>query len=1107
MLLGSADLKWWVQLVAERSRGRGLGDGQGLTAPFRARIGRLRDAVSSLAQQAKGELHLAGIVVYVLDDELGYYRPFGLFGADGPDIDGEDDQLYSILRRDEVSALVGTSSVTLLSSDDVPEGLELAKKSLPFSEDYLILDLRYDGVEVGFGFAGVDPAFFAPGTDGTGALVWFISRFARNVSSLLELSNSKRSESILELSDSVGSSLISGIESKEVLEGVVRGAQRVFRASQVLYFSRTKGPLTLDPASSDLSLHSEVCAETSEKFCGYVAETKRSILVGDLKALETFDIDGVRIEVTFDGPSKVDLRSAMASPIIGDHGEVQGVLCVVHPKPGMFRRSDLKVFEGICTKLSGILQRESLITTFRRQVRELELVRRMSIATSGAESFDLLAREVGQVLKEELGIGAGYLTVRSKDEPSSDIVLGLFEAGDSIGCETFIEGDLVEGDLGEGYEAPIPLVFGEGVVGRLFIAKLDYSNPTSEWDSILQTISHQIGAAIANIEALSSSAQAAELANLSAQVAHREAEKIQAITDTVRDVIIVFSGDGNIEYATPSIRDITGLSSEEVRSLGLRIIESKSRVRLFGEIRVMMEKYEADGMTEPSNQAIEVEIFNQSGALVPLEVKVALLHSTDGRVEGFVASARDISERKQLEESLRHSAHHDPLTGLPNRRFLEQRLSDALVKRIKTSTEVAVLFIDLDGFKRINDTLGHEAGDQVLLEVAEQILACIRPSDMVGRLGGDEFVVLIEGVSDGWIPSTIARRITESLEQPMKIAEQKLKISASIGIAVSSTQTNDASDLLRRADAAMYGAKRSGSHIAVGDESIALPSDNSLLLAPELHRALDNGELEVFYQPIFSVSSGRVVGLEALLRWKHIKLGWTPPSDFVPAGDSSGLSLGLARLVLTRAISMIKRLKKEGANPWVSVNYSPRQFAVNCLEDLYFILAEEEPFVPNSLIVEITETSVLTWTSEVQSWVERLRSLGVRFALDDFGTGASSLSNLRDLPVQLVKIDKVFVQGAPDQVIDGAILAAIMMMARAKGAEIVGEGVETIEQMSVLSEIGIDMVQGFLLKEPVTQEEITKSVLDGSGIQFSFEVADLVVSEYGNLLHQAESAS
>ncbi len=1073
----------------------GLGDEQVMGAPFGTRIGRLRDAVSSLAQQAKGELHLAGVVVYVLDEELGYYRPLGLFGSDGPDIDGDDDQLYSILRRYEVSALVSSSSVTVLSSDNVPKGLEIAKKCLSSSDDYLVLDLRYDGVEVGFGFAGVDPAFFSPDTDGTGALAWFISRFSKNVSSLLELSNSKRSETILELSGSVGSSLISGMESKEVLERVVRGAQRVFKASEVLYFISQQGSLTIDPISSNPSFQSEACAETSEKFCGYVAETKKSILVGDLKASEIFDIDGASVAASVDGLSNVDVRSAMASPIIGDQGGVQGVLCVVHPKPGMFRRGDLKVFEGICTKLSGILQRESLITSFRRQVRELELVRRMSIATSGAESFEILAREVGQVLKEELGISVGYLMVDSKDELSSNIVLSLIEPGNYLGFETFVEDNLVEGKFVEGYESPIPLVFGDVVVGRLIIARLEDANPTSEWINILQTISHQVGAAIANIEALSSSAEAAKLANLSAQVAHREAEKIQAITDTVRDVIIVFSGDGNIEYVTPSIRDITGLSSEEVRNLGLRIIESKSRVRLFGEIRVMMEKYEADGMTEPSNQAIEVEIFNQSGGLVPLEVKVALLHSTDGRVEGFVASARDISERKQLEESLRHSAHHDPLTGLPNRRFLEQRLSDALVKRIKTSTEAALLFIHLDGFKRINDTLGHEAGDQVLLEVAERILACIRPSDMVGRLGGDEFVVLIEGVADGWIPSTIARRITESLEQPMKIAEQKLKISASIGIAVSSTQTNDASDLLRRADAAMYGAKRSGTHIAVGDESIALPSDNSLLLAPELHRALDNGELEVFYQPIFSVASGKVVGLEALLRWKHIKLGWTPPSDFVPAGDSSGLSLGLARLVLTRAISMIKRLKKEGANPWVSVNYSPRQFAVNCLEDLYSVLIEEETFVPNSLIVEITETSVLTWTSEVQSWVERLRLLGVRFALDDFGTGASSLSNLRDLPVQLVKIDKVFVQGAPEQVIDGAILAAIMVMARAKGAEIVGEGVETLEQMSVLSEIGIDMVQGFLLQEPVTQEEITKSVLDGSGIHFSIEVDDLVVSD------------
>ncbi|NNN12866.1 MAG: EAL domain-containing protein [Acidimicrobiaceae bacterium] len=1080
--------------MAEHSRGRSFEDREGIFALSRATIGRLRETVSTLAQQAKNELHLTGIVVYVLDDDLGYYRPLGLFGSNGEDVDGEDDQLYSILRYSELSPLIDGSSATLVSADEVPESLDLAKKTLPSSDEYLIFALRTDEVDLGIGFAGVDPAFFAPGTDGTGALVWFISRFARNVSALLELSNSKRSESILELSDAVGLSLISDIESKEVMERVVRGAQRVFRASEVLYFSRSNGPLTLDPVSSDSSFRIEMCAETSKKFCGYVAEAKKSVLVGDLNNLDLFEIDGTRVDLEFDPLTDVQIRSAMASPIIGERGEVRGVLCVVHPKAGMFRRSDLRVFEGICNKLSGILQRESLLSSYRRQVSELELVRRMSIATSGAESFDVLAHEVGTVLREELGAVTGYLVVRPRDDQSEPLVLRLVGARGAIGREVFVDGEAVDG-----YELPIPIVFGDEVVGQLFIGKLGESDATSDWNRILQTISHQIGAAVANIEALSSSAQAAELANMAAQIAHREAEKIQAITDTVRDVTIVFSGDGNIEYVTLSMRDMTGFSGEDVKNLGLRIIESKSRVRLFGEIRVMMEKYEADGLVEPSNQAIEVEIFNKGGGLVLLEVKVALLHSTDGKVEGFVASARDISERKQLEESLRHSAHHDPLTGLPNRRFLEQRLSDALVKRIKRSTEVSLLFIDLDGFKRINDTLGHEAGDQVLLEIAERILACIRPSDMVGRLGGDEFVVLIEGVSDGWIPSTIARRITESLEQPMKVAEHKLKISASIGVAVSSSQTNDASDLLRRADAAMYGAKRSGSHVVVGDETMALPTDNSLLLAPELHRALDNGELEVFYQPIFSVLSAKVVGFEALLRWKHQKLGWTPPSDFIPAGDSSGLSLGLARLVLARAIAMIKRLNKDGANPWVSVNYSPRQFAPNCLEDLYFSLADEEPIVPSSLIVEITETSVLTWNSEVQSWVERLSSLGVRFALDDFGTGASSLSNLRDLPVQLVKIDQVFVQGAPTQVIDGAILAAILMMAKAKGAEIVGEGVETLEQLSTLSEIGIDMVQGFLLKEPVSQEEITKAMANGLGFQFGPEIYEIIGSDCSDL--------
>ncbi len=448
----------------------------------------------------------------------------------------------------------------------------------------------------------------------------------------------------------------------------------------------------------------------------------------------------------------------------------------------------------------------------------------------------------------------------------------------------------------------------------------------------------------------------------------------------------------------------------------------------------------------------------------------------DPSVKGIVVNSRDVTERKAFERRLEHQAFHDPLTGLPNRALFEQRLERALRVEGEPLAKVAVLFVDLDDFKVVNDSLGHRAGDRLLALAARRIRGCLRPQDTVARFGGDEFGVLLQGVGDGEGAGRIAERMVEELQRaPFDLDGLEVFVTPSVGIALGAPGADRHDDLLRRADVAMYEAKKGGgARHALYAPGMDLPALDRLNLRSDLRRALERGEFVVHYQPVVLLASGRIVGMEALVRWEHPERGVVSPGDFVPLAEETGLVVPIGRQVLREACRQMREwqeLYPFVPPPTVGVNLSARQLRhPGLMEDLEEIL-EETGLGPSHLTLEITESALVDDAVLREGALERLRGLGVRLAIDDFGTGYSSLSYLRRLPAGMLKIDGSFVEdieggGTKDEV----LLSGVLGIAHGLGMVVVAEGVESPGQAERLKGLGCDLAQGRYFSRPLPSE-------------------------------------
>jgi diguanylate cyclase (GGDEF)-like protein len=432
-------------------------------------------------------------------------------------------------------------------------------------------------------------------------------------------------------------------------------------------------------------------------------------------------------------------------------------------------------------------------------------------------------------------------------------------------------------------------------------------------------------------------------------------------------------------------------------------------------------------------------------------------------------------ERHRAQEAVRHQAVHDPLTGLPNRVLILDRIHHALARARRTGGAVTVMFIDLDGFKQVNDEYGHHAGDELLIAVAERLGACLRDADTLGRLAGDEFVVVCED-TDLTAGHAVADRFVAALDEPVALAPATVRVRASIGLAHADGRSLDPERLLQEADVAMYLAKdRTGSCVVPFDRQVGAARDRRRRLEADLAGAAERGELQLVYQPLVSSGHGegatRIVGVEALLRWTHPEDGAITPAEFIPIADASGLIVALGDWVVAEATRQLARWSVDLADdePFtVWVNLSARQLADTELPDRVGRALAEAGVRPDRLGFEVTETAILV--DDALPVVARLRALGVLLALDDFGTGFSSLSHLKRLALDLIKIDRTFVDGVADPGEDRAIVRAVTAIARELGVAVVGEGVETAQQLAALRELGCDLAQGYHLGRPVAPE-------------------------------------
>jgi len=447
-----------------------------------------------------------------------------------------------------------------------------------------------------------------------------------------------------------------------------------------------------------------------------------------------------------------------------------------------------------------------------------------------------------------------------------------------------------------------------------------------------------------------------------------------------------------------------------------------------------------------------------------------------GRPVGRVWSFRDISERKKAERDLRYVASHDSLTALPNRTLFEESLNKALARAKRHNTRLAVLFIDLDRFKNINDTLGHHVGDEMLCAVARRLVKSLREGDLVARLGGDEFIVLLENLPVAELAGKVGQKLLESIGKPFLIEQQELNITASIGISWFPGDAIDTTSLLKNADIAMYRAKEPGGNaVEFYSEQTNRHSLERLALEMNLRQALQRGELALHYQPKLELLTNRVVGVEALVRWTHPELGPIAPSAFIPLAEETGLIGAIGDWVLRQACMQNKRWRDAGLPPMrVAVNLSGRQFANDALHADILRILEETGLPSDGLEIELTESVVMGDADRAAEILRHLTGVGISLSIDDFGTGYSSLGYLKRFPIASLKIDRSFIRDVPHDLDSAAITEAVIAMAHSLRLRVVAEGVENEAQLSFLHELGCDEVQGYQIARPMPEAQLSE---------------------------------
>jgi diguanylate cyclase (GGDEF)-like protein/PAS domain S-box-containing protein len=543
-------------------------------------------------------------------------------------------------------------------------------------------------------------------------------------------------------------------------------------------------------------------------------------------------------------------------------------------------------------------------------------------------------------------------------------------------------------------------------------------------------------------------------------------ERFRSLVQHSSDVITVTDAVGRILYSSPSVGRVFGYDPEALLGTELQRLVHPEDVR--SVVRALVATAKGSG-----SERVECRVRHADGSWRHVESAVSA-RLEDPTIHGMVINTRDITERKELEDQLAHQAFHDSLTGLANRALFRNRIEHALARMRRHRRPVGVLLLDLDGFKTVNDSLGHAFGDAFLVAVARRLRDVLRPSDTPCRLGGDEFAVLVEDLNDGLDVTVVAERVLEALRLPFVIDGKEVVTAASIGISIAESGSRDADDLLRNADVAMYTAKGRGrNRFELFKPSMHRAMLDRLDLEADLRRAVERGEFVLNYQPTVALDTGRISGMEALVRWNSPERGLVPPGLFIPVAEDTGLIVALGAWVLEEACRQAVAWKQEfgvDAPRTMSVNLSARQLQDDGLVADVGAILERTGIRPEHVVLEITESAVMADAEAMTARLHELKALGVRLAIDDFGTGYSSMSYLCSFPIDILKIDRSFVSGVRSEPQKMGIVRTIVELGHILQLQTVAEGIELDEELQQLRALQCDLGQGYWFARPLSAE-------------------------------------
>ena len=558
--------------------------------------------------------------------------------------------------------------------------------------------------------------------------------------------------------------------------------------------------------------------------------------------------------------------------------------------------------------------------------------------------------------------------------------------------------------------------------------------------------------------------------------ARKEAEEKLRLSATVlehiADAVMVVDVEGVIVAVNPAFTQITGYTEAEAVGKHSSLTRSERHDEAF--YQTMWDELIASGFWRG-----ELWRRRKNGEIFLEWLTISAVRDTHALTTHYVGVCSDITQVKQAQEKLDHLAHHDPLTALPNRLLFHDRLQHALPRAARDREQLAILFIDLDRFKNVNDTLGHHIGDELLQQVAAQLSARLREGDTLARLGGDEFIVLLENVDGQYGATQVAEKLVAMFEQPFLVAGHELFVTCSVGVSLFPDDAQDLNMLIRNADVAMYQAKARGRNgYRFYAPSMTGEGIERLRLETYLRRSIEKNEIFLNYQPQVEIDTGRLIGVEALVRWNHPELGLIPPARFIPLAEDSGYINQLGKWVLDEACRQMMRWQAQGLHvPKMAVNLSVKQFERGSMAGVVADILRETGLAPERLQLEVTE-SVIMNTGDALGYINDLHAIGVGLAIDDFGTGYSSLAYLKQLPVQTLKIDRSFIKDISSDANDEAIAIAIIQLGKSMQLSVIAEGVETQEQAAFLLRHGCRLAQGYFYSRPVLAQDIVERWLD-----------------------------